>query len=81
MMALIHRLSRDEIERDYTHYAKLHGIPIYFNINDSAVCVRNWIPEFLLDIGEFFFGLYIFINDVDEPMYAIKLCGEIKHEN
>ena len=76
-MAVISRLSKNEIEKDYTHYAKLHGVPIYFNFYNNAVAVRNWYPEFLLDIGEFFFGLTISIFQISDPMYAIKLIKPI----
>ncbi len=76
-MALFDRLPADQIESLFTHHAKLHGVPIYFNINDHSVCVKNWYPEFLLDMGELFFRLTCDLFGLHDQMYAIKIIGEI----
>lgn len=77
-MALFNRLPDDQIASLFTHHAKLHGVPIYFNINDNSVCVKNWYPEFFLDIGEIFFQLTCNLLGLHDQMYAIKLLDEIK---
>lgn len=77
-MPLLNRLSEEEIKSEFTHYANLHGVPIYFNVNDNAVCTRNWVPDLFLDIGECLFALFVQIMLVEDPMYAIKIKGEIK---
>ncbi|OCH31313.1 hypothetical protein A6E13_01930 [Aliivibrio fischeri] len=78
-----HRLTKQQIEQDYTHYAFLFCVvPIYFNYKTSAVCVRNGCPEWLLDMFQAFFDLYCVIatsiNPELEPMFPIKLTKEIK---
>lgn len=80
-MALFKRLTKEQIEKDYTHYGFLHGVPIYYNNDGHNVCVRNWCPELLLDIGEFLFGLTVMIFNIENPMYAIKITGKIKPVN
>lgn len=77
-MAILNMLSKDEIKSGYTHYATLHGVPIYFNEHNNAVCARNWVPDFLLDIGEFMFGVFICVMIIEDPMYAIKLSKRIQ---
>ena len=79
-MSLFNRLTDEEISKEYTHYARLHGVPIYFNFDTSAVRVRNWWPEWLLDLGEFIFGINCVLMNIESPMYAILLTGEIKHK-
>lgn len=76
-MALFNRLPDDQIASLFTHHAKLHGVPIYFNINDHSVCVKNWYPEFFLDIGELFFRFTCDILSLHDQMYAIKIVSEI----
>jgi len=76
-MPIINNLSKYRIKDEYTHYAYLHGVPIYFNEHNNAVCVRNWIPDFLLDIGEFMFGVFNQLMMVENPMYAIKISARI----
>jgi hypothetical protein len=83
-MAVFNRLTQKQIEDNYTHYASLHGVPIYFNNNGfgNGVCVRNFYPEFLLDVMEQLFNGFVFISSIInsdyEPMYPIKLIKEIK---
>lgn len=77
-----HRLTKEQIEKDYTHYAFIFAVvPIYFNTHTSAVCVRNWWPEWLLDMFQAFFDLYCVIattiNPQLEPMFPITILNEI----
>lgn len=76
-MAVFDRLPQHVIKSEFTHYAKLHGVPIYFNIDSNAVCVRNWYPEWLLDLGELFFTFTCDLFNLRDQMYAIKLESEI----
>ena len=83
MAMLKHRLTKQQIEEDYTHYAFLFGVvPIYFNEQTNAVCVRNGWPEWLLDFFEGLFAVYCIaatsINPELDPMFPIKLTKEIK---
>ena len=80
-MATFRRLTKAQIAEEYTHYGFLHGIPIYYNDDGHRVCVRNWWPEWLLDVGEFFFGLTIDLFNIEDAMYAIKLTGKIDKGN
>ena len=83
MAVLSHRLTKEEIERDYTHYALMFCIvPIYFNEHNNAVCVRNWYPEWLLDLFQALFDLYCIVattvNSELDPMFPIKITKPIK---
>lgn len=80
-MAILNMLSDAKIKSEYTHYAYLHGVPIYFNEHDNSVCTRNWVPDFLLDIGEFMFGIIVQAMMIEAPMYAIKLSGRIERHD
>lgn len=85
MAVFRHRLTQQQIEQEYTHYALLFGVvPIYFNEHTNAVCVRNWWPEWLLDFFEGLFAVYCevatSINPELEPMFPIKLTQKIKGE-
>jgi hypothetical protein len=78
-----HHLSQEEIESEYTHYAYLFCIvPIYFNVHNNAVCVRNWWPEWLLDLFQAMFDCYCIaattINPEIDPMFPIKVIKPIK---
>ncbi|HHK8526234.1 hypothetical protein [Vibrio parahaemolyticus] len=78
-----HRLTSQQIEQDYTHYALLFGVvPIYFNESNNGVCVRNGWPEWLLDLFQAMFDSYCVIvttiNPELDPMFPIKLGKEIK---
>lgn len=50
-MPLRNQLKKSEIAKEFTHYARLHGVPIYFNEQTNAVSTRNWIPEWTLDFA------------------------------
>lgn len=76
-MAVFDRLPHHVVKSEFTHYAKLPGVPIYFNIDSNAVCVRNWYPEWLLDLGELFFTFTCDLFNLHDQMYAIKLESEI----
>lgn len=84
MMAIFkHRLTKQQIEEGFTHYALGFGVvPIYFNERTHEVCVRNWWPEWPLDFFECLFGVFCavstFINPEWEPMIPIKLTKKIK---
>lgn len=85
MAVFKHRLTQQQIEQEYTHYALLFCVvPIYFNEHTNAVCIRNWWPEWLLDFFEGLFAVYCevatSINPELEPMFPIKLTQEIKGE-
>ena len=85
MAVFKHRLTQQQIEQEYTHYALLFGVvPIYFNEHTNAVCVRNWWPEWLLDFFEGLFAVYCEVaTSIDpelEPMFPIKLTQKIKGE-
>ena len=41
-------------KRDIFYYAKLNGVPIYFQPEENEVIGRNWFCKLLLDIQEFF---------------------------
>ncbi|ENI8058130.1 hypothetical protein ABZX01_003784 [Vibrio vulnificus] len=77
-----HRLTKEEIERDYTHHAYFHGfVPIYFHEDTHATAVRNWWPEWLLDFGDLLFDIYVSLGSAFdpyfEPDFKVRLGSEI----
>ncbi|MFY4037948.1 hypothetical protein ACOTJL_19560 [Achromobacter xylosoxidans] len=85
-MAIFDRLPPEQIRQDYTHYGRMFGlVPVYIGDPEGEsprVCVRNWWPEWMLDIGEAIFGLCIAVKSAldptYEPMFPIVLTGEIE---
>lgn len=49
-------------KEDIFYYAKLNGIPIYFQPENNEVVPRNRFFEWLMDIQDF-------ISDIFEPTY------------
>lgn len=41
-------------KQDIFYYAKLNGVPIYFQPEENEVVGRNWFCKLLLSIQEFF---------------------------
>lgn len=41
------------ISNQYTHEAKLYGIPCYFNEDTMDVKGKNWVFDKLIDLGVF----------------------------
>lgn len=84
-MAIFSRLSKDQIRKDYDHYGRMFGlVPVYIGDAEGPsprVCVRNWWPEWLLDVGEAIFGACVWVKTAMdpeyEPMYPIVLTGKI----
>ncbi|WP_125782888.1 hypothetical protein [Pseudoalteromonas rubra] len=84
-MAILKRLSMTDIKRDYEYYGLMYGIvPVYIGDpnGEARVCVRNWWPEWLLELADAFFGLLVMMAQVVkpdfEPMFFFKLTGRIK---
>jgi hypothetical protein len=84
-MAVFSRLTKEQIRQDYDHYGLMFGaIPVYIGGAETEaprVCVRNWWPEWLLDVGEVIFGACVWlksaIDPTYEPMYPIAITGKI----
>lgn len=84
-MAVFKRLSKEEIKQDYDHYGLMYGIvPVYVGdaYGDCRICVRNWIPEWTLDLGDAIFDIAVsfmtIVNPTYEPMFFLRLGKEIK---
>lgn len=84
-MSILHRIPKDQIMQDFTHYALFCGVvPVYYKDMPPDGCcmaVRNWWPEWLMDAAEAFIGAVINIKSAMDPdyvpIYPIKLTGEI----
>ncbi|WP_368872424.1 hypothetical protein [Proteus terrae] len=75
-MAIFKRLTKEQITRDYDHYALFMGIvPIYVGdvYGECKVAVRNWWPDWLLDLAEVISSL----TPYDE--WVIRLGEKIKN--
>ncbi len=85
-MAVFDRLPAAQIQQDYTHYGRMFGlVPVYIGDPEGEcprICVRNWWPEWLLDVGEAVFGLCVAVRlslDHDyEALFPIVITGEIE---
>ncbi|EKL3976927.1 hypothetical protein PRH55_000259 [Morganella morganii] len=74
-MAIFKRLTKEQIKQDYDHYGLFMGIvPIYVGDHkgECRVAVRNWWPEWLLDLADAIHSLTPY------DYWAIKLTGQIK---
>lgn len=85
-MALLKRLTKQQIRDKYTHYGLFWGcVPVYVNmLNDECpdVATRNWIPEWTLDFVDWLSWLPIQLmtlaNPEYKPMFAIALTALIE---
>lgn len=69
-MAVFKRLTQANIENNYTHYARFFGVvPIYFNADSPAalVAVRNWWPEWTLDLAMVIFDMLCRVREMTDP--------------
>lgn len=82
-MSIFHRLTNDELQREFTHIGWFAGIcPIYYADTGSEGCVlaeRNWVPEWYFSMCEGIFGLFCAVmttlNPDFEPTFPIMLTG------
>ena len=83
-MAVINRLTKDEIKKDYDSYGLFIGIlPVYIGDihGECRLSERNWIPEIAFDIVEGLFGVFCevscIINPDFDPVFPIKITGRL----
>ncbi len=83
-MAIIKRLTKEQIKKDFTHYAWFYGfVPVYVGDpeGEARIAVRNWIPEFTLDFAgllfDFFTSILQLVNPDHEPLFFFTITGEI----
>jgi len=81
-MAIFRPLSKEEIKRTYTHYGMFCFIaPVYLNLHDNEVAVRNWYPDWLLDVALFAFDVFCFMQQMVDPEFEcgwpIRITGKI----
>ncbi len=85
-MAVFKRLSRAEIERDYTHVGWFCGlVPVYIGgleLEGPRVAARNGVPEWWFDLVGFLYGFTAasaeFAFGVDMPGWKLTLTGKIR---
>ena len=68
-----------------THYGSLHGIPVLIDLTDDecpAITGRYFWCDAALEVMEALFSAFVwmmtYLDDEYEPVYAIKLTGEIR---
>jgi hypothetical protein len=84
-MAVLHRLSRNSIERDFTHYGWLFGcVPVYLSVTgypSPRIAVRNGWPDWLLDVAEVAYLMVVDVRSRRDPSYQLHvpltITGEI----
>ncbi|AUR84424.1 hypothetical protein NVP1055O_48 [Vibrio phage 1.055.O._10N.286.55.E9] len=76
-MAIFNRLTKSDLFGTFTHYATLHGVPIYYGEDGDQVAVRNGYPEWLLDaasaVDGFLTYLATMVNPTYDPIFRIKV--------
>lgn len=83
-MAIFRRMTQNEIETHFTHYARFCGIvPCYLNMDDGwAVIESNWVPEWCFWLVAGFYANFVYlvslVNDDFEPGWSFVITGEIK---
>ena len=85
-MAIIGRIPAAQLGTVYTHYGWFCGlVPIYVgDVSSEAprVAVRNWIPDWTLDVADAVFGVfaasYTWMTGIDEVPWPILLAGKIR---
>lgn len=84
-MAVFKRFPEPELSERFTHLGWFLGfVPVYLGEIETGcplLAVRNWAPEFLLDLGEFLFGVFCLAADVAIPGmefgYPIKITARL----
>lgn len=77
-MPIFNNLSKAQIQQHYTHYGWFCNlVPIYVSDVDGEcnVQVRNWVPEWTLDVAAWIADTIP--NDVG---YPIRITGRIEKE-
>lgn len=85
-MSILQRIPKDQIKEDFTHYALFMGFcPVYYKDMPPDGCymaVRNWWPEWLMDMAEGIAAICIAaLTRLDpdyEPVWMIRLQREIE---
>lgn len=89
-MALLNRLTDEQITRNFTHYGRLFGVvPVYIgnllSPEGPTTVERNGCPTLLLTVATALFQAYVFVRtliDPDhEPIIHIKITGVIVNPN
>ena len=87
-MAIIKRLTKDEIKNNFTHYGYFYGfVPIYISNpspEGTKIAVRNWIPECSLSAAELFFDFITWsiqlVNPEFEPLFFFTITDKINKD-
>lgn len=87
-MAVFKRLTKEEINKDFTHYALFYGfVPVYVRVlgGEARIAVRNWVPEITLDCADIIFDFVTWtiqlIDPTHERLFFYHLKGEINGKN
>lgn len=84
-MAIFNRMPAAQIKSNFQYYGLMFGfVPVYVGAMDSeapVVEVRNWWPDWLLDVGHILFCsfamLATMVNPEFEPEFRITITGPI----
>lgn len=78
-MAILKRMTDEEL-KNFQHVGFIFGfVPVYIgNLNSDCplVEVRNWYPDWLLDVGHFLFDTFC----PNSEGFVITVTGDIKHK-
>lgn len=88
-MAILNRLTRAEIERDYTHTGWFCGlVPVYIGgleLEGPLVAARNGVPEWWFDLVGFLYGFTAASAEclfgLDMPGWKLTLTGRIRRHD
>jgi hypothetical protein len=84
-MAIFERMPDDFIRKNFKYKALAFGfIPVYMTDPDCGapmVSVRNWIPEWPLDVMNFLYNQFLAVADpygLQDRPYYFTITGTIK---
>lgn len=86
-MAILKRMSQEEIAETFTHRGWFAFCPVYVaDDGDEGMVMseRNWVPTWLMAAAEGYFGLvFTILHAIDpnyEPMWGVRVTGEIEED-
>lgn len=87
-MSIFNQLTKEEMkDMGLTHTGYIFGfVPIWIGDKDSegpTFVERNWVPEWLFDIGKAMHDTATMFMPFDDPrrMFILKITGEIDYDD
>ena len=86
-MSIRYQIPKEDLKAEgFTHYGLFCGfVPVYIgdlHTDNLLVATRNWVPDFLMDVADFFYLAYCSTAKMADPLWEspgwpIRITGEI----